>query len=76
MTPASYARSVAKSTYSGQPNVIGNLEDQDLSDARDLTDPNDLTQPLLTNEEAKEEQPGRYTKVNRGRGRPRKNQNN
>ena len=76
VTPGSYPRSVAKSTYSGQPNVIGNLEDQDLSDARDLTDPNDLTQPLLTNEEAKEEQPGRYTKVNRGRGRPRKNQNN
>ena len=54
--------------------MIGNLADQELSDPRDLTDPNDLSQPLLQNEEVKEE-PGRYTKVNRGRGRPRKNQN-
>ena len=73
VNPSSYPRSVAKSNYSGQPNVIGNLADQDLSEHRDLTDPNDLSQPLLTNEEAKDEQPGRYTKVNRGRGRPRKN---
>ena len=74
VTPGSYPRSVAKSQYSGQPNVIGNLADQEFSDPRDLTDPNDLSQPLLQNEEVKEE-PGRYTKVNRGRGRPRKNQN-
>ena len=43
VTPGSYARSVAKSQYSGQPNVIGNLADQELSDPRDLTDPNDLS---------------------------------
>ena len=51
------------------------MADQELSDPRDLTDPNDLTQPLLTNEEAKDDQAGRYTKV-RGRGRPRKTPQN
>ena len=50
INPGSHARSVAKSQYSGQPNVIGNLHDEEMSD-RDLTDPNgnEASRPFATN---------------------------